>query len=278
MQNIPANDTGCVLASCTAAFSFPCLVVPARSPLEVPFHCWGGRPKDSWDRSTSVPAADESQVPEGSRAGWGHWPGALVWACWQPHWQKGPSCSQPCNPRLHAKGFPSGTMCRVPFLPPSKLSLMVTGRLLQLLTVFLLMPLWGGLCVPVGPPLLSRLSPGGPLQIPAPSACLEPCPAPACSSPALPRGFLVCPRASPQLLTCRQECLLTCPCVHTGAAWKEIPPRHEEKLFYSEGGQAQEILPRQVVESPFLEIFRTTRASVLINLLSLTLLEQEGRT
>lgn len=67
-----------------------------------------------------MPAEDESQVPEGSRAG--HWPGALVWPCLQPHWWEGPCCSWPCNPHLDAKGLLGGMMCRVLLLPPSKLS------------------------------------------------------------------------------------------------------------------------------------------------------------
>lgn len=212
-----------------------------------------------------MPAEDEPQVPEGSRAGWGHWPGALVWACLQRHWQEGPCCSQPCNPRLDAKGLPRGTMCRVPFLPPSKLSLMVVGHCLHRRVVsaaaFETLPPNAALGMPWCACWVSSalwaLS-GGPLPTPTPSVCLEPCPAPGCSSPALPRGFPACPRASPQWLMCRQGCWLTCPCVRTRAASKEIPRRHEENLLYCGGGQAQELLPRQPVESLSLEMFRTT--------------------
>lgn len=169
-----------------------------------------------------MPAEDESQVPEGSPAGWGRWPGALVWARLQPRWQEGPCCSQPCNPRLDAKGLPSGTMCHVPFLPPSKLLLMATGCCLRRWVVhaaaFDSLPpnaaLGRPLCALWASSALWALS-GGPLPSPTPTPmlplCLEPCPAAGCSSPALPRGFPVCPQASAQLLMRRQGCLLTCP-------------------------------------------------------------------
>lgn len=104
MQNIPDNDTGCFgsLHGCL----FISLFGHTHSPLKAPFQRWSGSPRDSWDRRTSVPAEDESQVPEGSRAGWRHRPGALVWASLQPHWQEGPCRSQPCNPRLEGQRAP----------------------------------------------------------------------------------------------------------------------------------------------------------------------------
>ena len=164
-----------------------------------------------------MPAEDESQVPEESHAGWGHWPGALVWASLQPHWQEGPRCSQPCTPCLDAKELGSRTMCRVPLLPPSKLSLMVTGHCLHRQVVSTaafdtLLPnaaLGRPWCACWASSALWALS-GSPLPTLTPSVCLGPCPAPGCSSCALPRGFPVCPRACPQLLMCSQGCLLSC--------------------------------------------------------------------
>lgn len=69
-----------------------------------------------------MPAEDESGVPEALPAVWGHWLGALPWACLQPHGQEGPCCSKPWNACSDAKGLLNVLMCHVPFLPPSKIS------------------------------------------------------------------------------------------------------------------------------------------------------------
>ena len=153
--------------------------------------------------------------------GLGHSCGLLC----SPIGRKGPATPSPAILAQKAKGLPSRAMCHVPFLPPSKLSLMADGRCLgrRVLSTAALDSLppnaalgrplctsWASsfaLWAPSGHPL--------PTPTPTPSACLEPCPAPGCSSPALPRGFPVCPRPSPRLPMCRQGCLPALPsCTH----------------------------------------------------------------
>ncbi|GAB0181871.1 hypothetical protein GRJ2_000652400 [Grus japonensis] len=53
---------------------------------------------------------------------------------------------------------------------------------------------------------------------------------------------------------------------------EEVPTQHEEKLLHSEGDRHCNRLPREVVESPSLEIFRTCLATILCNLLWVILL------
>ena len=48
---------------------------------------------------------------------------------------------------------------------------------------------------------------------------------------------------------------------------QEDPSEHEEELLHSEGDGALEQVPREVVESPSLEIFRTHLDKVLCSLL-----------
>jgi len=48
---------------------------------------------------------------------------------------------------------------------------------------------------------------------------------------------------------------------------QEVPAEHEEELLPSEGDGALEQLPREVVESPSLEIFKTRLDKVLCSLL-----------
>ena len=55
---------------------------------------------------------------------------------------------------------------------------------------------------------------------------------------------------------------------------EEAPAEHEEELLPSEGDGGLNRLPREVVESPSLEIFQTRLDEVLCSLLWVTLLRQ----
>lgn len=57
----------------------------------------------------------------------------------------------------------------------------------------------------------------------------------------------------------------------------EISAEYEEKFFYCVGARALEQLPKEVVESPSLEMFKTHQDMILCNLSWMNLLEQEGR-
>ena len=68
MQTIPANGMGCVLASCTAAFSFPGLCHVLSHPKASVSFCRDESPKDFRGRNTSAQAEDSAQVLVASRA------------------------------------------------------------------------------------------------------------------------------------------------------------------------------------------------------------------
>ena len=53
MQTIPANDMGCALVSCTAAFSFPALG-HAHSPVKASCERWDERPQNFSGRNAAV--------------------------------------------------------------------------------------------------------------------------------------------------------------------------------------------------------------------------------
>lgn len=87
-----------------------------------------------------------------------------------------------------------GTMCHVPFLAASKLSLMVTGLYLQRRVLSAAaFDSSSSCCSALGRPWCACWASSAPwflsldpLAAPTSSACLEPSPAPGCSSPALP--------------------------------------------------------------------------------------------
>jgi len=61
----------------------------------------------------------------------------------------------------------------------------------------------------------------------------------------------------------------------TGTGTWEVPSEHEEKLLYCDGDRALNTQPREAVDSPSLEIFKTQLDTFLCNLLQGTYFRRE---